>query len=333
MKALVYTQPGEVQLQDVPEPEHVQREVDIEIKASGICGNDLHAYRGHDPRRNPGLVMGHELSGGVAQSATPLYKPGQKVSADPLITCGRCYYCRNGRDNLCSDRGMVGMTRPGAYAQYMSIPAASLLPLPEDLDHRVSVRTEPAATVLHALNISMPRMMRPVQECRVLVIGGGAIGMLMTLLLQSYGVRHIDLAETNPLRRASCQEHTRARCIDPVATPPAESAYDFAVDAVGRKVTRNMAIQALRPGSVLMHMGLQDWASEVDMRKITLAELVVLGTYTYSYADLQATVTALHEGAFGPLDWVEYRPLDEGPEAFRTLDQGKAQAAKIVLVP
>ena len=304
MKALVYTKPDEIQLQDYQDPVLKPGEVIIKIKASGICGSDMHAYHGHDPRRNPGLVMGHELSGEIWKSDSPLYGVGQKVTANPLITCGHCYFCRNGRDNLCENRSMVGMSRPGAYAQFMSIPASSVIPIPQDMPHEVGVLAEPAATVLHALNISMPRLARPVQEQKVLVIGGGAIGLLMTLLLQSRGVRHIDMAETNPLRRASCAEHTR-----------------------------DMAVHALRPGGVLMHMGLQDWGTEVDMRKITLAELVVLGTYTYTYADMQATVAALHDNVFGDLSWVEYRSLEEGAEAFQILARQETQSAKIVLIP
>lgn len=333
MKALVYARPNEMRLQEVPEPSLEPGEVIIEIKATGICGSDLHAYHGHDPRRRPGLVMGHELSGEIYESVSPLYKTGQKVTVDPLVTCGRCPYCRTGRDNLCENRGMVGMTRPGAYAQFMSIPERAVIPLPDDMPHATAVLAEPAATVLHALNISVPKMARPIQEQKALVIGGGAIGLLMALLLRSRGVRHVDLAETNPLRRISAAEHSGARAFDPVTEPPAASSYHYVVDAVGRTVTRAMAVHALKPGGVFMHMGLQDWASEMDMRNITLAEQVVLGAYTYTYADLQTTVEALRDKVFGNLDWVEYRALEDGPEAFRVLSQQQSQAAKIVLLP
>ena len=84
-----------------------------------------------------------------------------------------------------------------------------------------------------------------------------------------------------------------------------------------------------------MHVGLQDWASEIDMRKLTLAELTLLGTYTCTCttADLRATVAALTDGAFGDLSWVEQRPLSEGAQAFEDLDQGRCAAAKVVLRP
>lgn len=333
MKALVYTQPNEMQLQDFPDPVLHQGEVIIKITAAGICGSDMHAYHGKDPRRKPGLVMGHELAGEICQSASPHYQVGQVVTVDPIITCGRCQYCRTGRDNLCENRQAIGMHRPGAYAQYVSIPDTCVIPLPKDMPHTTGAMVEPAATVLHALNISMPKMTRPLQEQKVLVIGGGAIGLLTVLLLQSYGVRHIHLAETNPLRRAAAAEHVKGHVFDPVANPPTESSYHYVVDAVGLKVTRTMAIHALQPFGMLMHAGLQDWASEMDMRKITLSELTVLGTFSYSYADMQATVAALHDNAFGDLAWVEYRSLADGAEAFSILDQQKTPAAKIILLP
>lgn len=333
MKALIYTQPDEIQYQDYPDPEPVSGEVIIKVLASGICGSDMHAYHGHDPRRKPGLIMGHELAGEIHHSESPLYEKGQKVTVNPLITCGRCEYCRTGRDNLCENRGMIGMTRPGAYAEYMSIPAASVIPLPDGIEPVMAAVAEPAATVMHALNFSISKMVRPVQEQSVLIMGGGAIGMLMALLLYSYGVRRIDLAETNPLRREAAARFTNARVFDPISEPVKESSYQYAVDAVGRKVTRNSCLHALRPNGVFMHIGLQEWASEIDMRKITLAELIVLGCYTYSYHELQQAVHALKSGLFGNLEWVEERPLSEGPNAFADIAGGRTSAAKIVLRP
>ena len=105
------------------------------------------------------------------------------------------------------------------------------------------------------------------------------------------------------------------------------------IDAVGAKATRAQAFAAIKPGGVIMHVGLQDWASEIDMRKLTLAEITLLGTYTYSMADLRATVAALGRGVFGDLSWVERRPLAEAPQAFDDLHHGRLATAKVVLEP
>jgi len=333
MKALVYTQPGEMQLLDRPMPEAAAGEVVLQIEAVGICGSDMHAWHGHDPRRRPGLVLGHEFVGRIAQSAAAGFEAGTRWTGNPLITCGTCEFCVQGRNNLCANRTMVGMTRPGAYAEYMSIPAASLVAMPQDMPARAAALTEPAATAWHAINLSMRALARPLHECRVLVIGGGAIGMLAALLLRHLGVKGLTVTELNPLRRQTLQQATGCEAIDPRVTPPAEAAFDYVMDAVGSKHTRNQALASVKPGGVVMHVGLQDWASEIDMRRLTLAEITLLGTYTYTTADLRATVDALHRGVFGDLAWVEERALADGPQAFVDLDRGHSASAKIVLRP
>ena len=333
MRALVYTQPNEVQLQQRPMPQAAAGEVVLQIEAVGICGSDMHAWHGHDPRRKPGLVLGHEFVGRIAESAAPGFAVGTRFTGNPLITCGTCDYCVQGRNNLCANRTMVGMTRPGAFAEFMSIPVASLIAMPQELPYRSAALTEPAATAWHAINLTMRALARPIHECRVLVIGGGAIGMLAALLLRHLGVDRVALAELNPLRREAASKHACCEAIDPRTAPIAESSFDVVIDAVGAKATRAQSFAAIKPGGVIMHVGLQDWASEIDMRKLTLAEVTLLGTYTYTTADLRATVDALARGVFGDLSWVEERPLDAGQMAFVDLDQGRCASAKVILVP
>lgn len=333
MKALVYTQPNEMQLQQRPYPQADAGEVVLRIDAVGICGSDMHAYHGHDPRRQPGLVLGHEFAGTIVETRVPHLPVGLRVTGNPLITCGRCDYCLQGRDNLCADRTMVGMTRPGAFAEYMSIPAASIVEIPQQMPATHAAMTEPAATALHALNLSMRALARPLPETRTLVIGGGAIGLLSALLLRSYGCRDVQMAEVNALRRESAQTHAGCRAFDPTTAEMPSNHFDFVLDAVGAKATRTLAMAAVKPGGVIMHIGLQDWASEIDMRKLTLAEIALLGTYTYSMADMRATVAALHTGAFGDLRWAQTRPLADGGRAFAELDQGVIGSSKVILLP
>lgn len=333
MKALVYTQPNEMQILDRPYPSLDAEEVVLKIESVGICGSDMHAFHGHDPRRKPGLVLGHEFAGIIADTSSSLFTKGQRVTGNPLITCGYCEYCLQGRNNLCANRTMVGMTRPGAFAEYMSIPASSLIAIPEGLSLDAAALTEPAATAVHAINLSMRALQRPIQECRVLILGGGAIGMLSALLLKHYGVDDLTVAEVNPLRRKAIEEHVGCKTLNPIDEKITENSVEFVMDCVGAVVTRNTALAAVKPGGVMMHVGLQDWASEIDMRKLTLAEITLLGTYTYSTVDLQATVNLLARNAFGDLSWVEKRSLDNGPQAFSDLHAGKTAAAKVLLKP
>jgi alcohol dehydrogenase len=329
MKALVYTAPNEMQLLDRPMPVPCPGEVE----AVGICGSDMHAWHGHDPRRKPGLVLGHEFVGSIESSTVAEIAPGTRFTGNPLIICGRCEYCVQGRNNLCAARTMVGMTRPGAFAEYMSLPVASLVAIPQQMPARAAALTEPIATAWHAVNLSLRSLARPLHECRALVIGGGAIGMGAALLLRHLGVADLTVSELNPLRRQALEADARCRTLDPMAEPPPGSGFDYVIDAVGAAATRNQALAAVKPGGVVMHVGLQDWGSEIDMRRLTLDELTLLGTYTYTTADLRAAVDGLHRGIFGDLSWVEERRLEDGPDAFIELDQGRSAAAKIVLKP
>jgi 2-desacetyl-2-hydroxyethyl bacteriochlorophyllide A dehydrogenase len=330
MKALVYTGPAQMTYREEPAPARVGDEVLIRVDAVGICGSDMHAYHGHDPRRVPPLILGHELAGEVIDGPGR----GRRVTVNPLITCGHCEYCVQGRNNLCANRTMIGMTRAGGFAELVTTAAASVIELPEGMPERAAALTEPAATALHALNTAMRSLARPIPESTALVIGGGAIGLLTALLLRSYGCRDVRLAETNALRRASAARAAGCEAFDPASGGgvPANS-VDFVIDAVGAKSTRTMAIASVKPGGVVVHVGLADWASEIDMRKLTLGEITLAGVYTYSTADLRAAAKALHEGAFGDLAWVEERPLADGARAFSDLDQGRTAAAKILLRP
>jgi threonine dehydrogenase-like Zn-dependent dehydrogenase len=333
MKALVYTAPREMRLLDRPKPVPDPGEVVLKIEAVGICGSDMHAWHGHDPRRKPGLVLGHEFVGTVASSTVDGIAPGTRFTGNPLITCGRCEYCIQGRNNLCAARTMVGMTRPGAFAEYMSLPASSLVAIPQEMPALAAALTEPVSTAWHAVNLSLRSLARPLHECRTLVLGGGAIGMSAALLLRHLGVADLVASELNPLRRQALERHTGCRTLDPATEPPPFSGFDYVIDAVGAAVTRNQALASVKPGGVVMHVGLQDWSSEIDMRRLTLDELTLLGTYTYTTADLRASVDGLSRGVFGDLSWVEERPLEAGPGAFLELDKGLSAAAKIVLKP
>lgn len=333
MKALVYTQPREVVLQNLTPPLLTHDEVILQIEAVGICGSDMHAWHGHDPRRKPGLVLGHEFVGKITESAAFGFEVGTRWTGNPLIVCGVCEYCVQGRNNLCSNRTMVGMTRAGAYAEYMSIPAASLIAIPQGMSPLTAALTEPAATAWHAINLSIAVLYRPIHECKVLVIGGGAIGMLAALLLRHLGVAKLVVCELNAGRRQTLAQAVGCEVVDPRETPIEESSFDFVLDAVGAKSTRSQALSAIKPGGVIMHVGLQDWASEIDMRKLTLAEITLLGTYTYTTADLNATVAALDSGVFGSLEWVEERTLAQGQQAFLDIDSGLSASPKIILRP
>ena len=182
MKALVYTGPGRIVYREEPDPIPEAGEALIQVEAVGICGSDLHAYLGHDERRPPPLILGHEASG-LALSGK---RQGERVVINPLVTCGQCDDCLGGRSNLCVQRQIIGMPpRQGAFAELVKIPEINLVPMPGDFDPVKAALAEPTATALHAISASEKALRRPLVEARTLVLGAGAVGISAALALLS----------------------------------------------------------------------------------------------------------------------------------------------------
>jgi len=327
MKALVYTANEEMTYRDEPPPQAAPGDALVAIESVGICGSDMHAYLGHDERRVPPLILGHEAVGTVLEGA----KCGEKVVLNPLITCGECEDCLSGRQNLCANRDLIGMYRAGAFAEQIVIPERNLISVPSDMSAARAALTEPGATGLHAVFLAEKACARPISEASALVLGAGSVGLLTALVLKDKGVTRIDLAETNALRRDTVEKHTNCQVFDPIQSPPEAMSYDLVFDAVGNSITRQTSIASVRSGGVVVHIGLMDSNGEMDVRAITLREITFIGTYTYTPIDLQRTLQKLHSGALGGLEWIEQRPLSQGAKAFDELNKGLCAAPKIVL--
>ncbi len=327
MKALVYTANEEMTFRDEPAPQPEVGDALIEIQSVGICGSDMHAYLGHDARRVPPLILGHEAVGTVIQGANP----GTRVLLNPLITCGNCHDCLGGRQNLCAQRDLIGMYRAGAFAEQIAIPEKNLIAVPAGMDTDKAALTEPGATALHAVLLAERSAARPISESRALVIGAGSVGLLTALILMDKGVARVDLAETNALRRNTVLQHTDCNIFDPISHPPKTDCYDFVFDAVGGEITRNVSVECARAGSVIVHIGLMDNKNSMDIRRLTLQEITFIGCYTYSPLDLRVTLEKLHSGALGTLEWLETRPMTQGSSAFSEIHAGKCAAPKVVL--
>ncbi len=329
MKALVYTAPETLEYREEPEPGPATGEALVRIEAVGICGSDMHGYAGHDARRVPPLILGHEACGTVIRGTNP----GQQVVLNPLVTCGVCEDCLQGRTNLCPHRQLIGMARPGAFAERIQLPEQNLIPVPDGMSPVHAALTEPCATSVHALALAERALHRPIQEARALVIGAGSVGLLAALLLRAQGCQAVTVAETHPQRRASAGQQGGLRTLDPAEERPDDNAFELVVDAVGGAVTRQAASAAVRAGGSIVHIGLMDATGGLDVRRLTLSEISFVGCYTYTVLDLQTAVQTLASGALGALDWVEQRSLAEGPQAFADLAAGSVAAAKVILRP
>ena len=326
MRALIYTGPHSLEMGSVDKPVAAAGEVLVRVDSCGICGSDMHAWAGHDPRRPAPLVLGHEVSGHIDGGP----RDGERVTVNPLMGCGTCQACLGGRANLCGTRQILSMApRQGGFAQWVAIGEDNVVSVPEGFDLASAALVEPLACGWHAVRLAMNAGERDMRGDPALVIGGGAIGVGAALALSAQGYQDITIAEPNAARRARV-----AGSLNMATTVDAsdkQGQFATIIDCVGFEATRKVACAAAAPGGVIAHIGLGGGDSGLDTRRMTLQEITFIGTYTYTPQDFRDTAAALFAGRLGTLEWTEQRPLDSGAAAFDDIAAGRADAPKIIL--
>jgi len=333
MQALVYTGTQKLIFREEKNPHLIKGESIVKVSASGICGSDMHAYHGHDNRRVPPLILGHEISGTVDKGKFV----GKKVVLNPLITCGKCDYCKKGNEHLCGKRIILGMNRPierqGGFAEYVSIPDKNIYELPKKLNIKEAPIAEPTAVALHAVELGSKKILQPIETSKALVIGGGAIGLLSGLILSKIKkCKNIVIVEPNNKRLKVCKKYLNAEAVRSDSNSIINDHFDIVLDTVGLETTRMQAIKSVKPGGVIVHVGLTEPGGSFDFRKTTLQEVTVIGTYCYTNKDFERTLNILNNNQIGSLAWIEYRELKDGASAFKNIHDGSCSSPKIILL-
>ncbi|TCO54829.1 zinc-binding dehydrogenase [Actinocrispum wychmicini] len=306
MRALVFTAVGRVELLDIPAPEAGPAETVVTVKASGICGSELHGFRSVGMRVPP-LVMGHEFAG-VTES-------GDRVVINPLLACGTCDSCGRGAPQVCRSRELLGVSRPGGFGQQVAVPTGALHALPDDIGWSTATLIEPLANAVHAWSQANGE--------RVGVIGAGAIGLVCALVARHHGAE-VTIAETSHSRRAI------AESLGLAATTALAGEYDVVFDAVGAEPTRAASIERCRPAGTAVWIGLASDDVHFAGNPLVRQEKRVVGSFAYTPADFAAAV------ALAPdldLTWTKEVPLAQAESVFYALANGDTAIAKAVIVP
>ncbi len=327
MKALVYTGEKTMKFTDVDDPRPAAGQALIRVKASGICGSDMHAWAGHDERRPAPLILGHEAAGEIVGFGGAV----RRVTVNPLVTCGTCEACVAGRDNLCASRQIISMPpREGAFAELLAMPEGNLVNVPDHVPLESAALCEPLACGWHAVRLAKATLGGDLAQVRCLVLGGGAIGLGAALAFRAQGGNQVTIVEPNSSRRERIMQTGDIECL---AAASVDDAPDLVIDAVGIAATRASASKLVKPGGLIMHIGLGAAEGGLDVRRMTLQEITFIGTYTYTMADFHATADAIFTGKLGDLSWIDKRPLNAGAQAFDDIASGRCAAPKIILQP
>jgi len=337
MKALVYSAVKEMAVRDVPEPSPRPEQAVVKVIGTGICGSDMSGFLGHSARRQPPLILGHEVIGTVVH-APPGEWPfgvGDRVIANPIQACGACAMCGSGQGNLCSDWKLLGMDREeGAFAEYVAVKAENLFPVPAGVSDQQAVMVEPLANGVHLFNLISRH-----QFGSLAILGAGTQGILMLALAGLHGYRDVIVVDTSAERLEIARTFGAAHLLNPSDGDAVDAilkrtgGVDICIDAVGATATRAAAIAATRKGGEILLLGLHDAVSALDINLVVRKELKLQGSFAYTSADLLTSKRLIESGAISIERWTETWPLESGQLAFDQLTTTPGSTLKIVLKP
>jgi len=326
MRALVYTGPGRVEMEERQRSTAAENEVEIAVEFAGICGSDVSGFLGHSPRRKAPLVLGHEFVGRLSD--------GTRVVANPLISCGHCAYCLSGQQNLCATWKLLGMDRTqGAFAEYVVVPRSQVYAIPDELASMRAVLAEPLANIVHLFRIAAPPPM-----FRLAIIGAGTMGALALQCGLKMGAREVLLADVNDERLAVMTAMGASYSVNVSDAEGVSKAkeiagwgFDLTIDASGGEAARQLAFDLCRPGGQVVLLGMASASSKLDFVTSIRKEHHVQMTFAYTPVDFQQALNMLIDGVIDLTSYTATYLLESGQTAFDVVTTNPKSSLKFLL--
>lgn len=331
MNAIVLHGQKDLRREIVPTPQVGAADVRIRVTRAGICGSDLHYYRhGKCGSFVPSIpfILGHEFTGEVVEAGDQVkgVPVASRVAVDPSQPCRTCAACQSGRYNLCAHMKYLGTAsvvppRDGAFAEYITVPAANCHVLPAGFDEGVAALLEPLSVAAHAL-------LRAgcVSGKSILVTGGGTIGQMIVVMARAFGAKSVCLSDPRLYSREMALKSGADCLIDPTA-PNQESVtlaeFDVVFEASGSVQALRMGLDKAKRGGTIVQVGTLPDEVNLPLNKIMTKELQVLGSFRF--ANVFGLIIDLVKGGRLQVQHLISRvvPFDQLPEAFSALERGE----------
>ncbi|MDR2369915.1 MAG: zinc-dependent alcohol dehydrogenase family protein [Treponema sp.] len=329
MKALIIEKPGVAKVETVPVPPLGPHDVRIKVKASGICGTDVHIFRGEYLGTYP-VIPGHEFSGIVEETgaAVTRFKAGDHAAIEPNVSCDNCHACLNNRQNFCENWNGVGVTLPGGFAEYAVAPEKAVFNIGK-IPFLAGAFVEPLSCVLHGVERARVKL-----ADRVLILGAGPIGILLSKAIQLQGASEITQVDKNKARLELAKKSGAAFVFDSL-DPLEKDGYDVVVDASGSKFLMEHTILYVRKGGTVLLFGVPQRDAKLELPAFTIFEkgLFLLSTYTSVRNSIQA-VRLLESGKIDVSALVSHQlPLNEFERGIELIEHGLEGVLKVVILP
>jgi 2-desacetyl-2-hydroxyethyl bacteriochlorophyllide A dehydrogenase len=277
MRAVVIDRPGDVDVGEVADPAPEAHQVVVAVRACGICGTDLHLVDGEYSLARYPLVPGHEFAGEVVAVGSDVSgtRVGDSVTADPNNFCGHCRPCREGHGNMCRNFAALGITEPGACAEYVAVPEWNTHRLPEGFDMSVAALIEPLSCAVHGYD-----MLRTKLGDRFLIYGAGTMGLLLVALAERVGAVSVTVVEPNENRRRMARAFSATTVVGRGDELDDEGGFDIVIDASGVVGAIEDGLGRVRPGGSYLQFGVAAAAAKASFSPYRLFadELSMVGS-------------------------------------------------------
>ncbi|MBI1370086.1 MAG: alcohol dehydrogenase catalytic domain-containing protein [Planctomycetes bacterium] len=335
MKAMLLSEYRRLSLTDMPVPVIGEEDVLVRVRACGICGSDIHGYDGSTGRRIPPLVMGHEAAGVIEAVGSQVseFKPGDRVTFDSTVYCGKCRYCRRGDVNLCDNRRVLGVScgdyrQHGAFAEFVAVPRHIVYRLPDELSFEKAAMIEAVSVAVHAVNRTPIKL-----GDTAVVVGSGMIGLLVIQAARLAGCGRIIAIDLDDDRLKLAKQLGADEVVNAKTQTPPVDVADVAFEVVGATATIKTAIAALHKGGALTLVGNVSPNVELPLQQVVTRELRLSGTCASS-GEYPACIDLLARGAIDVSSMITaVAPLEEGPSWFDRLYAHEPGLMKVILQP
>jgi 2-desacetyl-2-hydroxyethyl bacteriochlorophyllide A dehydrogenase len=330
MRQLVFHGPWKLAVEEAEPPPLARDEVRIAVHSVGVCGSDIHGYAGVNARRQPGMVMGHEAVGTIAEVGADVtgLETGTYVVIDPILSCGRCEQCLAGSDNLCEARRIYGCVPglAGAYADAFDVKAANCVSFDGAVPTEWGALVEPLSVGARGARVGEVG-----EGDDVFVVGGGPIGIAAALAARRRGAARVVVSE--PLRhRREVAERLGFETLDPREADTPRSAFPIAIECVGHSETLAAALGSVRPRGRVVFVGLAEETIDLPTTPLMVGERSISGSSAYAADDFRATAAWAASGEVDLAPLIESRvDLDGLPTVFDGYANGTLDAMKTLL--
>lgn len=337
MKACAIKDVREFEIVDLPEPKAKDGFVLIDVTKTGICGSDLHYFTSGAPK---GLVLGHEFCGRVVDpGARDDLQVGDRVTALPLSPCGKCEACHKGDIQYCSStwQAAVGLSldNPGGLTKRINVREDMVIKVPDTMQDEEVTMVEPTAVGLHAAHLG-----RIAVGDNVLVIGGGIIGLVSAMFAKLEGASKVVVTETNENRGkkavklgvADSYRNALEENLAEKLTYETNGGFDVVIECVGNSAAVNSAITMVKPGGIVVLVGVATDAVPTYTVMAVMKEIVMQGSIAYTYNEFKACIDLIANKKIDVMKFVDDEvALEDVQKAYERLTSGKDGAVKIIV--